>query len=64
MNDRYNERWWGETVCDPWISDWEMVYLSTMASVLRANITNRVMNWFVSSVLIFQAVLSYGWLTL
>ena len=39
-------------------------YLSTMASVLRANITNRVMNWFVSSVLIFQAVLSYGWLTL
>ena len=33
-------------------------YLSTVASVLHANITNRVMNWFVSSVLIFQDVLS------
>ena len=32
-------------------------YLSTVASVLRANVTNRVMNWFVSSLLIFQAVL-------
>ena len=37
------------------IGEW---YLSTVARVLRANITNRVMNWFVSSVLIFQAVLS------